>query len=116
MDREVQIWLIVLAAATAQSVTIQVGSLVGLYLGIRRLRAKIETICAAVTKGPSLPEIATSAQEALESANRVARNTAELIERIKPVVNETSILCQGQMTRANQVFSDVLTRVETISH
>jgi hypothetical protein len=115
MDRDVQIWLIVLAAATALSVMIQVGSLVGLYLGIRRLRAKIETICAAATKGPSLPEIATNAREALESANRAARNTAEIIERIKPLVNETSILCHGQMARANQVFSDFLTRVETIS-
>jgi outer membrane protein insertion porin family len=84
MDRDLQILLIVLVAVTALSVTIQMGILVALFLGVRHI-------------------------------NRVAQNAAELIERLKPVVNEAASVSHNQLVRADRVLSDLLTRIERIN-
>ena len=116
MDRDLQMWLIVLATATALSVTIELGILLGLFLGVRRVRAKIkEVLAASSSKGPSLAELAASAREALETINRVAKDTAEIIEGIKPLVNEATSVSRSQLARADQVLGDLLTQLETIS-
>src|SRR5438034_11111446 len=116
MERDVQIWLIVFAAATALSVTIRLGIVLGLFLGGRRVRAKIkEVLAASSSKGPSLAEIAASARETLETINRVAKNTAEIIEGVKPLVNEATSVSRSQLARADQVLGDLRIQLETIS-
>ena len=98
------------------SVTIQLGILLGLFLGVRRLRAKVKEILAASSsKRPSLAELAATAREALETINRVAKNTVEIIERIKPLVNEATSVSRSQLARADQVLGDLLRQLETIS-
>jgi outer membrane protein assembly factor BamA len=51
----------------------------------------------------------------VNSINRAARDTADLIEQIKPVVEDAASVSHRQLARADQVLSDVLTRVEAIS-
>jgi len=40
MDRALQMWLIVLATANALSVTVELGILLGLFLGVRRFKSQ----------------------------------------------------------------------------
>src|SRR6266542_3307938 len=113
MDRDVQMWLIVLAAATALSVTIQLAVLLGLLIFARRVRAKLKSFLASSSsKGPSLSEVAASAQQALDTINRLAQNLTDLIERIRPVVDQAATVSRTQVARADQVLGGVLTNLE----
>ena len=116
MDRDLDIWVIVVAAASTAAVLIQFGFLLALFWGIRRLHVKIKGIrSTASASGSGLQEWVTTLREASVAINRVAKNTADLTERIKPVVDEAVGVSHRQLTRADQVLTDVLTRVERIS-
>jgi outer membrane protein insertion porin family len=47
--------------------------------------------------------------------SRLAKNAAELIESVKPVVNDATTISRNQLARADHVLGEVLTRLETIS-
>jgi hypothetical protein len=91
MDRNLDIWFIVVAAAATTAVLLQLGFLVGLLLGIVRVRAKIEEMRAKSSSGsPGTRELMNTARQALDNINLVAKNAAELTERIKPLVDEAA--------------------------
>jgi hypothetical protein len=116
MDRDLDIWVVVVAAASTAAVLIQFGFLLALFLGIRRLRVKMKGIrSTASASGSGVQEWVTTLREASVAINRVAKNTVDLTERIKPVVDEAVGVVHRQLVRADQVLTDVLTRVERIS-
>ncbi len=116
MDRDLQVWLIVLMAVMAISVTIQLGILAALFLGVLRATAKIREVYAiSKSRGAGLPEMATRAVETMEAINRVAKDTAEVAERIKPALDEAAGLSRKRLAHADQVVGGVLTRVDRVS-
>src|SRR5712692_1198373 len=116
MDRDLQIWFIVFAAATSVCALIQLSILVGLFLGVRRLRAKLQEIQAmSLSQESTLREMAMNAREALTHLRLVAQNTAEVSERIKSVTNEAAEVSRRQLERADQVISNLLTGVQRFS-
>ncbi len=113
MDRGLQIWFIIFAAATTVAAVMQLGVLVVILLGMRRLGAKLKQIRGSANpQGRSLHEIATTVQEALHSLNHAAKNVAELTERIKPIVDEAAGASHKWVTRVDQVLGDTLSRIE----
>jgi len=116
MDRDLDIGVMVVAAASTAAVLIQLGFLLALFLGIRRLHAKMESIrSTASATGPGLQEWVATLREALVAVNRLAKNAADLTEHIKPVVDEAVGVSHRQLARADEMLTDVLTRVERIS-
>ena len=116
MDRDLNVWVIVVAAAATIAVLLQLAFVVGLLFGIRRLSAKMKELRAkSSSRGPALRELLTTAREALENINRAAKNTADITERIKPVVEDAASVSRRQLARADKVLGEVLTRVERIS-
>ena len=116
MDRNLQIWFMVLVVATTVSVAMQVGILVAVVYGLRRLHAKIKEIEAMVRSHASMiGEMSTDIRETVRSIKSVTNNVAELSVRIKSTVDETADVYGRQLRRADRVLGDVAARVERIS-
>lgn len=116
MDHDLDIWCLIVAAAATLAVLLQLGLVIALFFGTRRFRTKLSAMRAESSSG-TLPllDLVSTARQALENINRVAKNTAELTERIKPVVVEATDVSHRQLARADRVLGDVLTRVDRIS-
>src|SRR5215470_7827693 len=113
MDHDLDVWFIVVAPTASIAVLLQLGFLIGLLFGMRRLSAKIKELrTKSSSGGPAFGELVTTARNALESINRVAKNTADITERIKPVVEEAASVSHRQLARADKVLGEMLTRVE----
>jgi hypothetical protein len=116
VSRDFDAWVIFVAAAATLAVLLQLGFVVALLFGMRTLSAKIREMRAKSSSGgPALRDLVTTARQTLDNINRVAKGTAELTERIKPVVEEATEVSHRQVARADQVVGDVLGRVERIS-
>ena len=116
MERDLDAWFIVIAAAATLAVLVQLGFLVALFFAIRRLSAKIKEIRATSgVRVHALRDLALTAHEAVNNINRAAKNTADLTERIKPVVEDAASVSHRQLARADKVLGDVFTHVERTS-
>lgn len=116
MNRDLDIWVIVVAGAATLTVMIQLGFFVALFFGIRRLSTHIKSIrTGAGSHLAAFQDLVAALRQASVDISRVAKDTADLTERLKPVVDEFSGVSRRQLHRADQVVGDVLTNVESIS-
>jgi methyl-accepting chemotaxis protein len=115
MDRNLQIWFMVLVVVTTVSVAMQVGILVAVVYGLGRLRAKIKEIEAMIRSHASMiGELSANIRETVRSIKSVTNNVAEFSARIKGTVDETVEVYGRQLRRADQMIGEVAARVERI--
>ena len=105
MDQVLQILLIAVALALIASIAIQI-FLMGRLLSL--LRSGLGR--------HALHEIVDKAFEALEGVDRATQAATQVMEQIKPTVQQVASVSQRQLSHANQVVDEVLTGVERINH
>lgn len=116
MGRDTETWLIVLAVAASVSMAIQAGILLAVFLEARRVGRKLEELRSTSSASwLHAHEIVTSAGETVAMLRQIAGNLAEITARIKIAAYEAGDIVHKEITRADQVASDVLARVERIS-
>ena len=116
MERDLDVWFVVVAAAATMAVLLQLGFLLALFFALRRVSAKIKEIRATSgVRALALRDLVITAHEAVNNINRIAKNTADLTERIEPVVEEAAGVSHRQLARADKVLGDVFTHIERIS-
>ena len=72
MDRDLDVWFIVIAEASVVAILLQLAFLVALSFAIRHLSGKIKEIHATSgLHGAALRDLVISAREAVNSVNRV---------------------------------------------
>jgi methyl-accepting chemotaxis protein len=116
MDRNLQAWFMVLVVATTVSVAMQLGILVAVVYGLRRLHAKIKDIEAILRSHASMiGEVATDVRETVRSIKSVTNNVVELSGRIKSTVDETAEVYGRQLRRVDRVIGNVAAGVDRVS-
>ena len=114
MSRDFDAWVIFVAAAATLAVLLQLGFVVALLFGIRTLSAKIREMRAkSGSGGPALRDLVTTARDTLDHINRVAKDTAELTERIKPVVQQAADVSHRQLTGEISPYDGNPVRIHT---
>ena len=105
MDRDLQIWLIVVSVALIASVAIQL-FIIGRLLVLVRFSLGRH----------NLHEIVDKAFDALDRVDRTTEAANQLLEQIRPTVDQVAGISQRQLPRADQVVGEVLTSVQRINH
>lgn len=106
MERTLQIWLIVISFALIASIFVQI-FLMAIFI-------RLLSILRPKPGQRGVHEIADRALEAIENTDRAIKVTVNLLEEIRPVVNQaSSVLCR-QISHADRVLGDALDGVGRI--
>ncbi len=104
MDHNLQIWVIVVTVVLIASVFMQI-FIMGVFI-------RLLAIFRPKPGQRGLQEFVERATVACEHADRAIRTTAEILDHIKPVVNEAASVSLRQLSHADQVVEEVLTDVD----
>jgi hypothetical protein len=106
MTHDLQTWVIVLSLALLASVMLQI-FFMGILLRLLRALRPRPGQCG-------LWDLTDRALVALNDADRATRTTVEILEQIKPVVEQAASISRRQLSHADQVVEEFLTGVERI--
>lgn len=105
MDRNLQGWLIVVSLALIASIAIQIF-----------IMERLLALLRSSTERHGLREIVDKAFDALDALDRASKTAAQILEQIKPTVDQAASISRRQLSHADQVVGEVLTGVERINH
>ena len=100
MDRTLQIWLIVITLALIASIFVQI-FLMAIFV-------RVLSIVRPEPGQGGIREIADRALEAIENTDRAIKSTVNMLEEIRPVVNQAASVSRRQISHADQVLGDAL--------
>ena len=105
MQHDLQTWLIIILLALV--------SVIQLFIIAFLIRLSNQVKLAP--GGPRPEEIAGGIMETMEGMHRAAKITTELLDQIRPTVEQTAIVSRRQLAHADQVIEEVLEDVERIN-
>jgi len=106
MDRTLQIWLIVISLALIASIFVRI-FLMAIFI-------RLLSILRPKPGQRGIHEIADRALEAIENTDRAIKVTVNMLEEIRPVVNQAASVSRRQISHADQVLGDALDGVARI--
>jgi hypothetical protein len=106
MDRTLQIWLIVISLALIASIFVQI-FLMAIFI-------RLLSILRPKPGQRGVHEIADRALEAIENTDRAIKVTVNMLEEIRPVVNQAASVSLRQISHADRVLGDALDGVARI--
>jgi hypothetical protein len=108
MDPTLQIWMIVISLALLASILLQIFLMATFIRLLTHLRPKPEQ--------RGLREITDRALEAIEGADRAIKVTVDMLEEVRPVVNQAASVSRRQLSHADQVVGNALDGLARIQH
>ncbi len=106
MDSTLKIWLIVISLALIASIAVQI-FLMAIFI-------RLLSILRPKPGQRGIHQIADRALEAIENTNRAMKAAVNMLEEIKPVVNQAASVSRRQLSHADQVLGDALDGVARI--
>jgi hypothetical protein len=107
MDRNLEIWVIVGCIALALSAVVQIFFMAAFL--------RLAALFRPVPGRPGPSEILDKIIETTATLERVTKSMAQIVDELKPVVNQVSTVSSRQINHADQVVGEVLTTVERIN-
>jgi hypothetical protein len=95
MDRTLQIWLIVISLALIASIFVQI-FLMAIFI-------RLLSILRPKPGQRGIHEIADRALEAIENTDRAIKVALNMLEEIRPVVNQAASVSRRHISHADQV-------------
>ena len=105
MERDLQIWLIIVFLALL--IAIQVFVIAFLMRVLKLLRP--------TTGSAGVRDIAAKVAETMEALNRTAKTTNEFLTQIRPTVEQAVAVSRRQLSHADRVVGEVLNNVERVN-
>jgi hypothetical protein len=106
MDRTLQIWLIDISLALIASIFVQI-FLMAIFI-------RLLSILCPKPGQRGIHEIADRALEAIENTDRAIKVTVNMLEEIRPVVNQAASVSRRQISHVDQVVVDALDGISRI--
>jgi hypothetical protein len=107
MDHNLEIWII------AGCIALSVSAVVQLFFMAAFLR--VAALLRPAPGRPSPSEILDKVIETTATLERVTKSMAQMLDELKPVVDQVSTVSLRQVNHADQVVGEVLTTVERIN-
>jgi uncharacterized protein YoxC len=105
MERELQTWLMIIFLAL----------LIAVQLFIIAFLVRLSKVLKPVPGSPGLRDIAARIMETTEGVNRVAKTATQLLDQIRPAVDQVASVSRRHVAHADHVIDDVLNDVERVN-
>jgi uncharacterized protein YoxC len=105
MERDLQIWLIIVFLAI----------LIAIQVFVIAFLIRVLNLLKPTPGSAGVRDIAVKVVETMEALNRTTKTTNEFLTQIRPTVEQAVNISRRQLSHADQVIGEVLNNVERIN-